>query len=478
MPSPKPSSAAGPASPRDVQAQPAARVWRTGTLSYGVAGLLLLFVWLLGGDFAWSLKERSVPAVVQLLLKRYGATDLWTGLLLGTLPSVISMVLGPYISCRSDRHRGRLGRRIPYLILTTPFAVLAMMGLALGPTVGQWIHALPGFRSLSVGDATIFVLGSFWSLFEVATVAANAIFIALINDVVPREMLGRFFGLFRALSLIAGMVFNYWLLGKSESHFAAVFVGLGLLYGGGFAAMCLKVKEGAYPPPVAEAQTGRQRAAWGGILTYFRECFGHAFYLWVFAAFTLANLAFFAINLFNLYLAKSLAMDMDFYGKLIALAYLISLLLSYLLGHLADRFHPLRVGMVFLGLYALLALVGGFLATTTAVFAAVFVLHTVLAGAYYTATASLGQRLYPQAKFAQFASAATMLLSASQIVIAPFIGRMLDLSGHVYRYTYYVGFGLAVLGLLASFEVCRRIAGLGGFDNYLAPGETFHPPAP
>ena len=34
-----------------------------------------LFCWLLWGDFAWSMKERSIGSVVQLVLRQMGASD-------------------------------------------------------------------------------------------------------------------------------------------------------------------------------------------------------------------------------------------------------------------------------------------------------------------------------------------------------------------------------------------------------------------
>src|SRR5436190_9154045 len=158
------------------------------------------------------MKERSVGAVVQLLLKKHGATDFINGLLIGSLPAAVTMLFGPIISYRSDRHRGPWGRRIPYLIITTPFAALSMVGLAFSPAMGRALHAALGTDRPSEHGMVLIFFGLFWTIFEFATIAANAVFGGLINDVVPRPFLGRFYGLFRALSLIAGMIFNFWLL--------------------------------------------------------------------------------------------------------------------------------------------------------------------------------------------------------------------------------------------------------------------------
>lgn len=223
------------------------KIWRVGTLSYTAAGLVVLFFWLLWGDFTWSLKERSVPSVLQLLLQRFGASDTFTGILITTLPGAIAMILGPIISYKSDRHRGRWGRRIPFLLAPTPIAVGAMIGLAFSPVLGGKLHHLMG--GLDLNTSVLYCLGLFWMLFGCSAITANSVLGALVNDVVPQELLGRFFGLFRALSLIAGILFNYWVFGKAETGYAWIFLGMAALYGVGFTMMCCNVKEGKYPPP-------------------------------------------------------------------------------------------------------------------------------------------------------------------------------------------------------------------------------------
>src|SRR5882724_12206607 len=90
------------------------KIWTVGTLAYTTGGLVILFCWLLSGDFAWAMKERSVMWVVQLLIKKFEASDMEAGLLIGTLPQILALVLTPIVSYRSDRHRGRWGRRIPF----------------------------------------------------------------------------------------------------------------------------------------------------------------------------------------------------------------------------------------------------------------------------------------------------------------------------------------------------------------------------
>lgn len=96
-------------------------------------------------------------------------------------------------------------------------------------------------------------------------------------------------------------------------------------------------------------------------------------------------------------------------------------------------------------------------------------LHGVLSGTYFTCAASLGQRLFPKNKFAQFASAAGIFGSLATMVMAPAIGFAIDTSGNNYRLTFYIGAGLAALALVMAMYVFGKFACLGGPKNYTAP---------
>ena len=109
------------------------QTWSAGTLTYTMAGLAVLFCWLLWGDFAWALKDRAIPPVIQTLLKKFGASNMTAGLLFGSLPPAIGLILGPVVAFKSDRYRSRWGRRIPFLLVLTPIALLGIVGMAFRP---------------------------------------------------------------------------------------------------------------------------------------------------------------------------------------------------------------------------------------------------------------------------------------------------------------------------------------------------------
>jgi maltose/moltooligosaccharide transporter len=169
------------------------RIWHAGTLVYTSSSLATLFVWLLWGDFAWMIKEHVLWPLVPLILKGFKASDTVIAFFVGTLPAAIGLLLGPVISYRSDRTRSRRGWRIPYLLVTTPFAAVALIGCAFSATLGQWLHGFLGAHSPGRTLLSVLRFGIAWTIFEVGTVAANAVFYALINDVAPHPLLGRFF---------------------------------------------------------------------------------------------------------------------------------------------------------------------------------------------------------------------------------------------------------------------------------------------
>lgn len=450
------------------------RRWTVGTLTYTSVGLIILFCWLLWGDFAWTMKERAVNPVAMVMLRGFSAPDWLVGLLIGSIPAAIGLILGPVVSVMSDRHRSRWGRRIPFLLFPTPIVTLTMFGLAAVPMIGSWVHEAWGPSSPGEMACRIIVFAFFWTAFEISSAVVNTLVGALINDVVPREVIGRFFALFRAVSLIAGIVFNFFLMGKAESHSFAIFIGLGLLYGIGFSLMCLKVREGSYPPPEPRPVTSGLRF-FGPVKAYLKECFTNPFYLWFFLATTLGMLSLGPVNTFSVFHSRSVGMSDDLYGKCLALSYTISLLIAYPLGILADRFHPLRLGLLAMGGYVAATLFGFFFSQTVATFFAAFLAHTVISGTYLTVTASIGQRLLPKAKFAQFASAGGLVTALCFMVLPPALGVFIEWMNHEYRYVFILGCLIACGSFFGFVMLLRGYQRLGG-DAGFQPPETVESP--
>ena len=448
----------------------APRVWRNGTLVYTAAGLVSLFFWLLWGDFTWAMKDRAVGPSATLLIRMFDVSDLVFTLIIVAFPNFTNIFLCPIISYISDRHRGRFGRRIPFLLFTTPFIVAGLIGLGFTPLLGEWLCRAVGPEVLPYNTAGLIFFGIFWVLLDFGTTLAGALSGALINDVVPAELLGRFFALFRAVSLIAGMLFNAFLLGLVESYSLYIFVGVGIFYGIGLFSLCTKVKEGTYPP-VAEAvaPVGVKHTVFQPVATYFRQSFSIPYYRWVIVGLVFSYLAAAPFNIFSIFYAKSLNMDMHEYGLLITLTYAVSLVMSYFLGMLADRFHPLRTSLVAQILYLVTMLAGWFVVTGNGSFGVLLVIHGIISGCFFTLSASLGQKLFPRELFAQFNSAFSMLLAIGNVILGPLFGWMLDQLARDYRYTFLFGAVLTALSVISLWKVFRGYLAYGGDAAYTPP---------
>lgn len=431
------------------------RQWQVGTLTYTAGGLATLFVWLLFGDFAMYMRERAAVPTVMELLRQYNASSTTMSILVTAFPAVIWMVLVPAVSYRSDRHRGPRGRRIPFLLLPTPIGALAMIGLGCSPWLGAQIHAALGTMSPGLDFCVLALFCVFWTVFECVAIMTLELFTALINDVVPKPMLGRFYGAFRAVSLGAGVIFNLWIFKLTETHLFEIFVSIGLLFGVGFTLMCAKVKEGEYPPPPEQAEGG---GFIGSARTYLTECFTHPYYRWCFAVIAIGMLAPSPFNTFYQWYADSLGMPKQRLGELLAYSFTISIVLAYGIGWLVDRFNALRISILML-LLAGTAYIGGFVfVSDVPSFSVVFMLHTVLSGAFYTAVGSLPMMLFPKLRFSQFASAANMMRGLAVLLVSLIQGPVIDWSGRNYKLALLGSGVFAFMAAAFGLLLLRRIA--------------------
>jgi len=463
--------------------------WSVGTLTYTAAGLAALFALLLWGDFAWSMKDRVVfPMTVKLAKERFELNDTLYSILIISFPNFTNIFLMPIVSYLSDRHRGRLGRRIPFLLFTTPFIVIGLLGIGMNAEIGGVIGKI---TSLDARAAALVAFCIFWVLFDFGNTLASAIFNALVNDVVPQRIIGRFFSLFRIISLLAGILYNYYLFEHALDWFKWIFLVLGALYAAGLYSMCFFVKEGKYPPPEEiPADKSKFQRVFGAFIDYFRQCFSVPYYRWIIVALLLANISFHPINDFSIQYAKAIGVPDSTYGQLLAITYCFSIVLSYPLGALADRFHPIRTSFWSLAAYAVLMLVGwlvvgnpwqkeityhipGLMADPKKLvlssFAIVFIIHGVVSGCFFTLSSSLPLRLFPGSIFAQFASANAMILALGTTIIVPAFGFFLDVQESNYDLLFVLGAVLSLISAVAFVKIHFYYKRFGGDEGYIAP---------
>ena len=447
---------------------------------------------MLWGDFCFSLMEAIWPNILPLVLNSHGAPNFLIGLVITTIPQAMNFILNPIISTTSDRFRGKRGRRIPFLLMTTPFITLflILMGLSqeLGHLLYSWLGGLhPSLTPSLVTIGLICVLIACFRFFElfVATV-----FWYLFNDVVPTAFMGRFLGFFRVVGGLAGALFNFFIFQYAESHTSTIFLGVALLYGTAFTLMCLNVKEGEYPPP--DKMLGKKRLSFAPIKTFFKECFNDRIFRLVFS-YSALNGAAGAINIFLIFMAFSIGLTKDEVGKVAGVAAVIGMLLMFPMGALVDKYHPLRVMMVAQVGFCLVTLLKCIFLFYNFPRDIAFWIYAILAGisipvftANTVAALPMFMRLFPHERFGQFCAANAMCAALGAILAGVLAGVYLDfLKGifaangdYYYRFVPIWSFFFMALASLATLLIFREWKKLGGDKAYRPPiedkFENFH----
>ncbi|MEI7904971.1 MAG: hypothetical protein WCI43_06120, partial [Candidatus Firestonebacteria bacterium] len=321
------------------------KVFKVGTLKYTFGGLIILCTWLLWGDFVFNMLYTSpLQQVLPLKLKALGASDTLNAVMNKSLAAVITFFMTPFISFRSDRHRGKSGRRIPFLRWSTPFVGLFMILMGFSDSFAAVLSGsqaavqVAGITLSQTALALIF-LSIFLVGFHFTASFVNTLFWYLINDVVPQEVMSRFIAVFRIVGVMAIMIFNKYIFPDSLDHFRMVFTVCGVGYVAGFLLMCFMAKEGNYPTPVDGARKGFLPA----LKTYWRECFSHRIYWYLFLTSVFFLLSTASWNFAILRNTRSLGLSMQQVGDLNFYTGIVNLAVMFPAAWLADRFHPLRM---------------------------------------------------------------------------------------------------------------------------------------
>lgn len=463
------------------------KIFTAGTLRYTTFGLVSLLLWLVWGEFFWVILDQNLPKILPLKLNQLGANDTVNAILNKSISYAVIFFLAPLVSVWSDRYRSRIGRRIPFLLWSTPLVGLFMImigsydkltQLAMGHT--EQIEIL-GFtlsrKAFSIGIMATAIIG-----FDFVNIFANTIYYYLFNDVVPQQFMSRFMSIFRMVAIISNMLYSKLIFPHMMDNFDTIFIVGGIAYILGFGLMCLFVKEGTYPPPPEKA-AGKAGSRFGVFKSFFKECFTHRFYWYIFLTYMFQYVSYQAGIFGILRNTKSLGLTLQQLGNVDFYAGFISLALIFPAGWLADKFHPVRVYLVASCLQFLFVLAqciwvftdfgprGNFLlyAGLTFCFLPVFTLQ----GA---AEAPLLMKLLPKEKYGQFASANAMVRAFAVIIAGALSGIFFDLLDHHFhlgdwRYRYYtVWWAFFMIPMLFFlFMLHREWLKRGGAKGYTPP---------
>jgi Na+/melibiose symporter-like transporter len=457
---------------------------RVGTLQYTKAGLALVFIWLLWGDFAFQLMEFVAPSIVPLRLKELGISDWLLAIITATIPNIINTALNPVISTASDRYRSPLGRRVPFMLFGVPFVCGALVLMAYSTEMGIWLHnhvgPLGGWRTSAVMILTVSVL---WIVFTVLNMSATTVYYYFFNDVVPGVFMARFFGLFRLVANLAAMLWNGLFYQHALTYMKVIFLGAAAVYFIGFTMMCLGIKEGKYPPAPALGA-----GFFAKLKTYAKECLSHRIYVYMFVHNIFWNVSG-ACGIYTVFLQRdSLGLTLGQIGYIAAAVGGVQTILSYPAGMLADRFHPMRVMVwIKIGLVVIVPLNFIWLFANFTPLQAYHILILLAAielplGLLFDMTRQpMQMRTWPKSRYGQFCSFNAILQAAAGILASALAGIFMTLMQHLfpeaaygahYYYRMIPAWRLPFLLVALTFLLLmyREWKLLGGLYHYKVPG--------
>lgn len=446
---------------------PPENIYQVGTLVYTRAGLVLVFGYLLWGDFCFTLMEQVVPSLLPLLLKTHGASNQAIAILVGTVAAVFNAIITPTFSYLSDRHRGPLGRRIPFLIWPTPLIVITLALMPFSPEIAGYLQQFEPVRNFFANspiNLVVLTIGVLTIMYQMVNMVVASIYYYLFNDVVPEHLLGRFFALFRVVGTLGGFFFNYFIFGLAGTHMREIFVGLALLYGLAFALMCWKVKEGNYPPVKNEAK-GSLTA---GFRNYFSQCFCHPIYRWFYLSYACFYWSTASIIFWVFFLRDEIGLTLDVIGKFRSWASLFVVLLAYPFGMLVDRWKSQRVILLGTTLLAASNLACYFFISDKWTYLICVSIWTVASFLVAIANAVWFPDLLPKSRYGQFASAASLVTSLFMIILNPLCGWLLDFTLD-YRFAFLWSALFLIASCLCLIKVHQYWIRFGGPHNYVAP---------
>ncbi|MFA5865726.1 MAG: MFS transporter [Phycisphaerae bacterium] len=441
--------------------------YQVGTLTYTRWGIVRLFAWLLWGDFCFSLMETVMPTLLPLSLNDLGVKLATIGIIMGSIPNLMAFFTVPVISTRSDRHRGRYGRRIPFLFWATPFITIFLILIGYSNTIGTWLHGAFLGKYLHVSAfSVIFVIVCVCSIgFQFFNMFINSIYYYIWPDVVPDVFLGRFMSLFRIVSQAAAFVWSRYIFKYAGTHRQEIYLGIGLLYLVSFMLMCWKIKEGNYPPP--PKPTHRPNLI-RSVKTYMRECFTHPFYLWFFVATTIFGFSGAAAAFSIFFSLNTLHLSYEQIGKINSWCVLLSIPVLVVLGWLSDKIHPVRMAIVATIFNIIMPAVGFFFVYDAKSFLIFSLIGTVAYYAYIVCSIPMFAAILPRERYGQFCSAQGMMAALCGIVGIFLAGKFIDVVGD-YRYIFIWKGVFVAASLIPMLIVYRKWMQYGGSKNYTPP---------
>ena len=462
--------------------------YRCGTLVYTRKTLVALFGWLLWGDFCFSMMEIVLPNILPLKLKDLGVSNWLMSLVMTTIPGIFDIAVGTVVSYKSDRYRSPMGRRIPFIWYTLPFQALSLACIGWSEQIGAALqHVMPMAHTFAPTTLTVAVIVLFVVSFHFFNQFVDSAYWYLFNDVVPPQLLGRFNGYFRIVGSIAGGLYNWFLFEHSVPLFRPIMTGAAILYFIGMGIMCMRVKEGTYPPPPEEE---KYEGFFAKLKSIGRESFSTKFYWYFYLTAGVGALAG-GTAIFSVFANQQLNLTLKQQGILRTVSMFGGLVATYYASIFVDRWHPLRIS-TYNAIGAACGAFNGWIWLFITLPSAVMFwpsLISSVASQFSAAMAglcgiALFMRLMPRSLYGQFSAASSVIRAIGRMSAGILAGIFLDSITWLLRdssmaakfgpdFAYRFGFlwsgTFTVVGAVVTCLAYREWLRLGGDEHYQAP---------
>ncbi len=444
--------------------------YQIGTLVYTRRGLVALLFWLLWGDFAFTFFESIFSRFFPIYLKDLQASNTLIGMMTGSFAGLVNVVFLPGISRWSDNFRSRLGRRIPFLYVSTPLVVCSLILTGFAPEIGggvfdRFAAHLPG--SITRGGLILGLLSALTVSFHFFNMVLVGSYNCLIRDVVPQSLISRFLAWFRIVGTVSSVFFLWYVFPHILTYRREICLGIGLFYLAAFFLMCSRVKEGEYPPPESAE---RHLGILNTYRAYCRECLQIPLYCWFFLTYLLVSMAINCANGFTtLFVKDTLGIEMTSLGQIFSWIAGLSAIIFFALGWLCDRLSPLWVTLAsIIGLC--LCPILGYVAVNSGrgylVYCLIFSLPT---SAWALGSMAAAMKLFPGEEFGQFFAGMNIFGCGGLIIGNLLIGALMDLVHNDYRMAFLWTTVVSGLAIFPMLRVIREWKRYGGPNRYVPP---------
>ena len=436
--------------------------YRCGTLEYTIFQLGSVIFWMLWGALALSMLGSTFNVSSPFLFRNNGLSDTFIAVVMGTVFSWMNVVINPILSTVSDKCRSRLGRRIPFILCTALPTAVFTAAMPFYPYLCKFLpETVLGFPTLTLLLGAGAIIYHFFYLF------IAILYYYLIPDVVPAELMGRYYGFFRVVSVLGGVAFNKCVFPYVASHPQYIYPAAGVFYLISVLFLCFFVREGKYQDvPKTDTSTPLAVRIGKSVTEYCKECFGSKYYWLYYIAGVVIGLSA-CVNMFmNFFYLDGCNMSMKDIGELGVYMGVAQAVACFCAGFIVDKLGAFKTTFIAQFAMTLLYIGSGIFVDDFSSAMLWRIPQSIFGGINAVAGGRILVEVLPRSKFGMIASGRNLLVSLFVGLANYPVGLFSDFLKNARPGTSIMLWGYDLMPLLKGYRFVNYWAGItigGGF---------------